>query len=266
MLLLSVAFASFFAPGLLAAQATAAPSGSEMPPVVWELVGLTEADGAPVEIAEPPRYTLQFLPEGRVVARLDCNQGSGDYTAADGVLTLTPMAATLKLCLPDSQVDPFQRLLHQITAYQFDPEGFLLLRGEAGELRLQPALTGVLWRWQGIVGSSGEITLQPDHPENYSVTFQVDGKLAIQADCNRAMGVYTVSESGIDLQIRGVTRMLCPTGSLMERFLGDLDQASSYSIDQGTLTLTLPGDAGVMVFAPELVEAADAGPATPATG
>jgi heat shock protein HslJ len=135
-----------------------------------------------------------------------------------------------------------------------------------GELRLQLALTGVLWQWQGNAANDGEMTLEPDHPENYSVTFQEDGKLAIQADCNRAMGVYTLSESSIDLQIRGVTRMLCPPGSLMERFLGDLDQASSYSIDQGTLTLTLPADAGVMVFTPELVESADAVPATPATG
>ena len=128
------------------------------------------------------------------------------------------------------------------------------------------ALTGVLWQWQGIAANDGEMTLESDHPENYSVTFLADGKLAIQADCNRAKGAYTVTGSSIDLQIGGVTRMLCPTGSLMERFLGYLDQASSYGIDQGTLTLTVPGDAGMMVFTPELGEAGDAVPATPATG
>ena len=43
-------------------------------------------------IADPSRYTVQFLPEGRLLARLDCNQGRGGYTAAEGVLTLTPLA------------------------------------------------------------------------------------------------------------------------------------------------------------------------------
>src|SRR5262245_44432881 len=102
----------------LAAQATPNPTATGIPPVVWELVSHTATNSKPVAIAEPARYTLQFLPDGRLLARLDCNQGSGGYTASDGVLTLTPMAATLKLCPPDSQVDPFQLLLSQATAYQ----------------------------------------------------------------------------------------------------------------------------------------------------
>ena len=36
----------------------------------------------PVTIPDPWRYTVQFLPEGRLLTRLDCNQGSGGYTAA----------------------------------------------------------------------------------------------------------------------------------------------------------------------------------------
>lgn len=129
-----------------------------------------------------------------------------------------------------------------------------------------PALTGVLWQWQGIAANDGEMTLEPDHPENYSVTFLADGKLAIQADCNRARGVYTVTEPSIDLQIGGVTRMLCPSGSLMQRFLDDLDRASSYSIDQGTLSLALPEADGMMVFTSAPLAPGDAPPATPATG
>lgn len=218
----------------VAAQPTSAPMDAGIPPVVWQLVGFMETDGAPVEIADPSRYTLQFLPAGRVAARVDCNQGSGGYTAADGVLTLTPMAVTLKLCFGESQAAPFQRLLAKATSYRFDPEeGFLLLRGDAGVLRLQPALTGVLWQWQGNIANDGEVVLQPDHPENYTVTFLPEGALAIQADCNRAMGSYTVSGAQIGLEIGGVTKMLCPPGSLMDPFLAGLDRAVSYGISRG---------------------------------
>jgi heat shock protein HslJ len=236
-------------------------AGPPIPPVVWELVGYTATNASPVEVAEPARYTLQFLPEGRLVARLDCNQGSGGYTPADGVLTLTPMAATLKLCLPNSQVNDFGRLLHATTSYRFDPDGHLLLRGEDGVLRLQPALTGVLWQWQRNVANDGSVTLTPDHPEHYTVTFLPEDRLAIQADCNRAMGDWTVAGAGIDLRIGGVTRRACPPGSLMHPFLDALDSAVSHAIQGGNLALALPQGGGVMVFAPVFVAPERATPA-----
>src|SRR5262249_18752785 len=124
----------------LASQATPSVPTTGIPPIVWELASYTVTNGEPVDVTEPARYTLQFLPDGLLSARLDCNQGSGGYTANDGALTLTPMAATLKLCEPDSQVDAFTSLLHDVTSYRFDPDGSLLLQGDAGALRLQPAL------------------------------------------------------------------------------------------------------------------------------
>jgi heat shock protein HslJ len=240
---------------------TGATADVSIPPVVWELVGYAATDASPMEVAEPARYTLQFLPEGRLVARLDCNQGSGGYTPADGVLTLTPMAATLKLCLPNSQVNDFGRLLHATTSYRFDPDGHLLLRGEDGVLRLQPALTGVLWQWQRNVANDGSVTLTPDHPEHYTVTFLPEDRLAIQADCNRAMGDWTVAGAGIDLRIGGVTRRACPPGSLMHPFLDALDSAVSHAIQGGNLALALPQGGGVMVFAPVFVAPERATPA-----
>jgi heat shock protein HslJ len=117
-------------PGLFAAQASAVPDEIAIPPVIWEMVSFTESQRAPVTIPDPWRYTVQFLPEGRLLARLDCNQGSGGYTAAAGVLTLTPLAVTAAMCPPDSADTTFQRLLTQATSYRFDPEvGALLLRG-----------------------------------------------------------------------------------------------------------------------------------------
>lgn len=247
---------------LLAAQATPATPTSGMPPVVWQFEGYTATNGEPREITDPSRYTLQFLPGGRLVARLDCNQGSGSYIANNGTLTLTPMAATLKLCPPDSQADAFGLLLSRATTYRFDPDGSLLLRGDAGVLQFQPTLTGVVWQWQGNVDNDGHVTRRPDVPEHYAIEFVPDGTVAILADCNSAAGRYSVTGSTIDVEIGGVTRMACPPGSLMTPFLDDVGQVVSHSIQQGALALALPEGGGLMVFAPVVASAT----ATPAAG
>jgi heat shock protein HslJ len=121
------------------AQATPTPSDSAIPAVVWELVEYAESGGEPVAIDDPMRYTLQFLAEGELLARVDCNQGQSGYTAADGVLTVTPMATTRMACAPGSQDTVFLRLLLATTAYEFDADGLLRLSGDMGELHLRPA-------------------------------------------------------------------------------------------------------------------------------
>ena len=75
-------------PDLLAVLATPTPVAATIPPVVWELVSFTESQRAPVTIAAPGRYTVQFLPAGELRLRLDCNQGRGGYSMeslVDGV-------------------------------------------------------------------------------------------------------------------------------------------------------------------------------------
>jgi heat shock protein HslJ len=74
-----------------------------------------------------------------------------------------------------------------------------LLHEEVGVLRLRPALTAVLWQWQGIAAINGEVTLRPDQPEKHTVAFLEDSKLAIQADCNRATGNYSVTRTSADV-------------------------------------------------------------------
>ena len=106
---------------------------------------------------------------------------------------------------------------------------------------------GVTWEWQEFQGMDDSIVV-PDNPEDYTLTFLPDGKTAIQADCNRAMGTYTVDDSTIDLVVGGVTRAMCPPGSLMDQYLRDLDEVSSHVFRDGNLYLALPVDSGIMEF------------------
>src|SRR4051812_7774467 len=91
--------ALFIAP---VAPGTPTATESSIPPVVWELVSLTGANGFHADIEDSSRYTLQFLPEGRMAAKLDCNQGSAGFSASDGTIEIGQMMSTLALCDADS--------------------------------------------------------------------------------------------------------------------------------------------------------------------
>src|SRR5687768_13426663 len=94
----------------LLAQATPA-SGTEppIPPVVWELVEITVPSNGLPEIAEPERYSVQFLPEGRLVAETGCHQVSGTYTAENGTpaLDIILSHSTLAHCPSDARGEQF---------------------------------------------------------------------------------------------------------------------------------------------------------------
>jgi heat shock protein HslJ len=174
-------------PSVVAGPATPTATASGIPPVIWEVVSFRETENVPVTIAEPWRYTVQFLPNGRLRVRLDCNRGGGGYTAAAGVLALTPLTLSEALCALDSADTRVQTLLERATSYVFDPDGSLLLHGDNGSLHLRPALTGVRWVWQTFQGSDGTL-VRPEDPTQYTVAFLPDGTLTIQAACHHAGG------------------------------------------------------------------------------
>lgn len=245
------------------AQATPTPpTGSAIPPVVWELVAFAEAEADPGEVAEPERYTVQFLPDGRLSIQADCNSGGATYTAEDGTLQISPIRTTLIGCPSDSQADPFLILLSAATTFEFDDDGMLLLTGPEGILTLRPALTAVVWEWREFRSGDDSVVV-PDHPERYTLVFFDDGKLAVRADCNRAMGTFSVDGPTLELDAAAMTRATCPPDSLSDRFVRDLGDVRSHVFRNGNLYLALWADAGIMEF---VAKAPAPDEATPASG
>lgn len=81
------------------------------------------------------RYTLQFMDDGRVVVRADCNRGSGRYTAdANGTLTLTPIALTKMGCPAGSLDKVFVRDLGEVSGYRFEGEMLRLALRSGGSM------------------------------------------------------------------------------------------------------------------------------------
>jgi heat shock protein HslJ len=97
----------------------------------------------------------------------------------------------------------------------------------------------------------------PANPVNYTVEFMADGSVAIQADCNRVGGSYTIDGKSIAIVLGPSTLAACPEDSLGERFASQLAGAASYFFRGGDLYLDLKYDSGTMSFEAQSSESRD---------
>jgi heat shock protein HslJ len=117
---------------LLSAYGATGAWGSPRPPVsarqpslvgpVWTLSEYRPAGGGPpIRPAESEIYQLGFQEGGRLTARLSCNRGTGRWAAkngraATGSITIGPIAATMRGCLPGN-LDRLAADLDRVRAY-----------------------------------------------------------------------------------------------------------------------------------------------------
>jgi heat shock protein HslJ len=238
--------------------------GSGIPPVVWEVVWTSGADGNRVAVSDPRRYTVQFQPGGKLVVASGCNHSAGTYTAEDGTLEVRLSISTILPCstAATSQEVSFLGLLDAVTRYEFDHDGFLVLAGDDERLWLRARLTGVLWEWQPFQGG-GDSRIEFESAEKYTLTFLPGGKLAVQAGCHRATGIYSTDGATIELLLGHATGVTCPRESKADQFIRDLGEVTSHVFRDGNLYLALWADAGILAFAARHPESP---PATPRVG
>jgi heat shock protein HslJ len=110
-------------------------------------------------------------------------------------------------------------------------------------------LTGTVWKWVSTLMSDGARTA-PSDPNQYLLEFTADGKVAIQADCNRVAGTYTVNGNQLTITPGPSTLAACPPGSLGDQFVRQLSNISSYLFKDENLILEIKLDSGTMTFAP----------------
>ncbi len=111
-------------------------------------------------------------------------------------------------------------------------------------------LSGTSWQLVQFQGSD-DTTLTPDDPSKYTVTFETDGQVSLQVDCNRGRGSWTSSEPNqLQLSELALTRAMCPPGSLHDRIVQDWTAVRSYVLEEGHLFLSLMADGGIYEFEP----------------
>ena len=121
----------------------------------------------------------------------------------------------------------------------------------------QEQLVGAIWQW---VGGREPLSSPPfgvPNPEKYTLTFNEDGSLFVQADCNTSRGTYELSGDQLTITLGATTLVACEVDSLSDQFLASLGNAAQAGSGFGNLVIVLAGEAGEMYFqrtqAPEVV-------------
>lgn len=118
----------------------AAGSAADLGGRTWSWKGTQFSDDKRVAPDAPERYTLEFLAEGRVQLRADCNRGGARFeTGANRALQISPAATTKMGCPPGSSDTEFLRELALVSTYRFvDGDLVLMLRADTGSMRFTP--------------------------------------------------------------------------------------------------------------------------------
>lgn len=105
----------------------------------WQWVSFT-SPVEPVEIEDPTSYVIDFINDGTINIKADCNRAAGSYTVAGASLTVALGPATLAACPPESRSDQFLQLLGNAAVYFFeDGKLHIDLLADGGTLVFAPA-------------------------------------------------------------------------------------------------------------------------------
>lgn len=109
------------------------------------------------------------------------------------------------------------------------------------------SLTSQKWTWVK-TQMSNDTEVLPSTPGAFRLTFNTDLSLLAATDCNNGSGSYVVAEdNSMVISPFATTRKFCE-GSNESQFYLDLENVSSYSINNGQLWLMLEADSGTMIF------------------
>lgn len=267
------------APEAQATPAAEAPAvANPLVGTVWEWAALIKTQPATQSVVpDPSSYTVTFTADGQMQIKADCNTAQATYTLENDALAITLGAVTRAACPPGSLSADFLTHLSTVAGFEMDGSDLILrLAGDGGSMIFRnggpvaeaapavaateapagapaasetPQLVGPTWQWENFFDvATGKNSFDIATPENYTVTFLADGTVAMQADCNRAAGTYTVEGAALRIEVGPVTLAACGAESRGADFLINLTAAGTYMFVEGKLAVDLQADSGRMVF------------------
>jgi len=103
---------------------------------VWKWQQTIYPDKTRVEPADPENYTLEFLSDGKVNIRADCNLGGGSYTLRGNQISIEITHTTRAACPPGSLEQDYIRDLNAAANYFFKAKVFYVnLKDTFGTMR-----------------------------------------------------------------------------------------------------------------------------------
>ncbi len=104
-----------------------------------------------------------------------------------------------------------------------------------------------LWQTQGVWELTNLGAAVISDPQNYTLQFSDDGRVSVQADCNRCFGNYETNGNAITIgPALGCTRAFCGEDSFFDEYVIALGSATTFTRAGDTLEITYSG--GVMSF------------------
>ena len=112
----------------------------------------------------------------------------------------------------------------------------------------QEQLVGAIWQWVGGREPMSSPPFQVPEPQKYTLTFNEDGSLFVQADCNTSRGTYELSGDQLTITLGATTLVACEVDSLSDHFMANLGNAAQVGSGFGNLVIVLADEAGEMYF------------------
>ena len=109
-------------------------------------------------------------------------------------------------------------------------------------------IINIQWQWTELFESEPASQSIVPNPENYTITFNSDGSMNIQADCNMVSGSFSVDGTSLTLVLGPSTLAFCGEESLDLLFTELLSNVDSYDFENDQLVLHLENDLGKMTF------------------
>jgi heat shock protein HslJ len=143
------------------------------------------------------------------------------------------------MCCPTQQV---------VQTYELRDGELVQTSEEVLSAAMESEIVGVVWRWVKFLGGD-DTTIIVDDPDKYTLELLPNGQVSIQADCNRALGTYTLDgASGLNLELGPTTLAECEPGSLYDKYLELLPWIRTYVLQGDQLVLNMMADGGDLFF------------------
>lgn len=104
--------------------------------IVWKWEEFQEMNDNLVVVDDPELYTLEFLSDGQVNVKADCNVAGGSYFMDGSQLTIEITSTTMAMCPPDSLTEEYLRLLNDAISYIFESDQlFIAIKFDTGIMK-----------------------------------------------------------------------------------------------------------------------------------
>lgn len=142
-------------------------AASELEGTAWKLVRFEGGDDTVLVPEEGVSYELTFRAEGKVTARINCNNGSGTWSSeGPNRIKFGPMVVTMMACPKGQNLERFGRDLANITSYVIrDGNLYLALMADGGIYEFAPlvstqSITGKITYRERIAVASGVVDVK----------------------------------------------------------------------------------------------------------